>query len=57
LLQSLVSHDPSEIILIRWFVAQERFLIIINVEKSHISVETAIRFIQDSSEIKRTAFI
>ncbi len=33
LLQSLVSHDPSEIILIYWF-AQEIFLIIINVENS-----------------------
>jgi len=26
-----VSHDPSEIILICWFAAQETFLIIINV--------------------------
>ncbi len=34
LLQSLVSHDPSEIILICWFAAQETFLIIINVENS-----------------------
>ncbi len=25
LLQSLVPHDPSEIILIRWFEAQETF--------------------------------
>jgi len=33
-LQSSVSHDPSEIILIRWFDAQETFLIIINVENS-----------------------
>ncbi len=32
LLQSSVSHDPSEIILICWFAAQETFLIIINVE-------------------------
>ncbi len=32
-LQSSVSHDPSEIILIFWFVAQETFLIIIDIEK------------------------
>ncbi len=32
LLQSSVSPDPSEIILICWFAAQETFLIIINVE-------------------------
>ncbi len=32
LLQSSVSQDPSEIILIYWFAAQETFLIIINVE-------------------------
>ncbi len=29
LLQSSVSHDPSEIIIICWFAAQETFLIII----------------------------
>jgi len=29
--QSSVSHDPSEIILIWWFGAQETFLIIFNV--------------------------
>ncbi len=29
LLQSSVSHDPSEIILISWFAAQETFIIII----------------------------
>ncbi len=34
LLQSSVSHDPSEIIIICWFAAQETFLIIINVENS-----------------------
>ncbi len=33
-LQSSVSHDPSEIILILRFVAQETFLIIINVKNS-----------------------
>ncbi len=32
LLQSSVSHDPSEIILICWFAAQDTFLIIINFE-------------------------
>ncbi len=30
--QSLVSHGPSEIILISWFVAQETFNLIINVK-------------------------
>jgi len=34
LLQSSVSHDPSEIILIWWFAAQETFLIIINVKNN-----------------------
>ncbi len=35
LLQSSVSHDPSEIILICWFAAQETFIIIIiNVENN-----------------------
>jgi len=33
-LQSLESHDPSEITLIWWFDAQETFLIIINVGNS-----------------------
>ncbi len=28
LLQSSVSHDPSEIVLIFWFAAQETFIII-----------------------------
>ncbi len=32
LLQSSVSHEPSEIILIRWFTAQETFPSIINVQ-------------------------
>ncbi len=35
LLQSSVSHDPSEIILIYWFTTQETFLIITNVENSY----------------------
>ncbi len=50
LLQSSVSHDSSEIILIFWFDAQETFLIIINVETVlllHIFVQTVIYF-QDS---------
>ncbi len=34
LLQSSVSHDPSEIILICWFAAQDTLMIIINVENS-----------------------
>ncbi len=43
LLQSSVSHDSSEIVLIYWFAAQETFLIIINIENScaaSYSVET-----------------
>ncbi len=34
LLQSSVSHDPSEIILICWFAVQRTFIIIIDVENS-----------------------
>ncbi len=34
LLQSSVSHDPSEIILISWVAAQEIFKVIINFENS-----------------------
>ncbi len=34
LLQSLMRHDPSEIILMCWFGAQEIFLIIINAGNS-----------------------
>ncbi len=39
LLQSSVSHDPSEIIIICWFAAQQTFLVIINVGsiRAHIS--------------------
>ncbi len=43
LLQSSVSYDPSEIILICWFTAQETFLIIINVENSSVSTNIHIR--------------
>jgi len=39
LLQSSVSHDPSEITLIWWFDAQETFLIIISVENSRAASE------------------
>ncbi len=35
LLQSSVSHDPSEIILIYWFASQETFIIIISVNNSY----------------------
>ncbi len=38
LLQSSVSHDPSEIILISWFYAQETFIIIFCAENSFISL-------------------
>ncbi len=34
MLQSLVSHNPLEIILICWFGAQETFIIIINVKNN-----------------------
>ncbi len=35
LLQSSVSHDPSEIILICWFGAKETFLINMHIENSY----------------------
>ncbi len=47
LLQSSWSHDPSEIIVICWFGAQETFVIIMNVEKQLLLiffVETMIYF-------------
>ncbi len=34
LLQSSVSHDPSEIILIYWFAAQETFLLLLSIFKT-----------------------
>ncbi len=43
LLQSLVSHAPSEIIIICWFAAQETFLI--DVENSYTFVETSFRIL------------
>ncbi len=46
LLWSSVSHDPSEIIIISWFAAQETFFII-KVEKSCFSLlETNYHFFQ-----------
>ncbi len=59
LLQSLASYDPSEIILICWFAAQEIFLIIINVEKQQLNifVETMIHFFnQDFDKCKKHLF-
>ncbi len=61
LLQYLVSHDPSEIILIYWFAAQETFLIIINVEISFCwLIFCGNNCFQDclmNKKFKRTAFI
>ncbi len=48
LLQSSVSHNPSEIILKCWFASQETFLIIVNVENRYAVsyiVETVDTFI------------
>ncbi len=62
LLQSSVSHDPSEINLIYWFAAQETFLIIISVIKTvvllHFFVENGNFFsgFIDKQKFKRTAF-
>ncbi len=53
LLQSSVSHDPSEIILIYWFAAQETFLIIIKLE--NICADSYFwgnSFFQDLNEYK-----
>ncbi len=63
LLQSSVSHDPSEIILICWFVVQEIFPIINNVENSFdviFFVETFPHFFSGfliNGKFKRKAFI
>ncbi len=47
LLRSLVSHNPSEIILICWLAAEETYLIIMNMKNScaayNIFVETGIK--------------
>ncbi len=57
LLQSSVSHDPSEIILICWFAAQETFLIINNAENScAASYSCGNRDTIYFSKFKRTAF-
>ena len=50
LLQSSVSHDPSEIILICWFAAQETFMIIINVENSCVLFFRIPWWIESSKE-------
>jgi len=58
LLQSSVSHDPSEIILIWWFDAQETFMIIINDVKKMKNVKHFV--FQDSlmnRKFRRTVFI
>jgi len=55
LLQSSVSHDPSEIILIWWSPAQETFLIIINVENrcaASYFCGNHDTFLQDSVKVK-----
>ncbi len=64
LFQSSVSHDPSEIILIYWFGAQETciIIIIINAEQlcSFVNRNNDTYFFKDfltNSKFKRTAFI
>ncbi len=42
LLQSSVSHDSTEIILICWFRAEETFLLIINVEKTYVLLNISL---------------
>ncbi len=37
-LQSSVSHDSSEIILIFWFASEEKFMIIMKTANQHISM-------------------
>jgi len=49
-----MSHDPSNIILICWFGAQESFLSIINVDISWCFCGNYDAFLQNR---KRTAFI
>jgi len=51
LLQSSVSHDPSQITLIWWFDAQKNINIIINVENVFLGDSLMNR------KFKRTAFI
>ncbi len=56
LLQSSMSHDPSEIILICWFAAQETFLIIVlkTVVLLNIFAETVLFFEGFFDEYKRS---
>jgi len=57
LLQSSVSHDPSEITLIWWFDAQETFLII-NVENSCVQFLPPQKKVQKNSIfLKWKAFV
>ncbi len=51
-----MSHDPSEIILICWFSAQETLLICINVDNSWaIFVETVAFF--DEQKVQKNSII
>ncbi len=52
LLQSSVSHDAPEIILICWFTAQETFLIIINVKNSYIFCGNHDTWFFDEKKVK-----
>ncbi len=61
LLQSSVTHDPSEIILIYWFTAQETFLSSMLrttvLLKIFVEINGAISFFLELEMFKRTAFI
>ncbi len=50
LIQSSVSHDPLEIIIICWFDAQEKNLIIINVENQFYFIFRILWWIESSKE-------
>ncbi len=39
-----MSHDPSDVLLLRWFGAQETFIITINVENSCAALYFCIDF-------------
>jgi len=56
LLQASVSHDPSEIMIICWFDAQETFIIIINVETSYLCKNYDTFDSLMIGKVKRTAF-
>ncbi len=47
LLQSSVSHDPSEITLICWFAAQETFIININVKTMLLNIVETVSLFED----------